>query len=1082
MLGAVLLALGATAPWTNILATELLGPSGVSFALGRSPDDVAIADFDADGAPDLAVTNIADGTVSILLGDGAGGFSRAQDVAVGASPESLAAADLDGDGAPDLITANRDDNSVSVARGRGDGRFHPATEILGVGAAPIDLAVADLDADGALDLVIVLRDADALRVLLGDGSGGLGAPRLIGGLGPLPISVAAGDFDADGSVDLAVANVQGDSVSILIGDGTGGFSAPVSLPVGSFPVFVAAGDLDADGDSDLAVLNGFDSTVTILLGLGDGDFVRQVPDLDAGLFPIAGAIGDLDDDGRPDLVTVNFDGGSSSVLLADGLGGFVRRCRSVENDTCRETSASSPRSVALGDLNRDGALDLAIPSQVGDSVTILFGDGLGGLVNAPEVAVGRAPQAVVARDFNGDGAADLAVASTIGDSVSVLLSDRLGRLAPGPDLTETFEGPVALAAGDFNHDARADLAVANVDATTAHVSILLGDGSGAFERVQDLTLQRNLPSSLSLGDFDGDGNADLIVMHSTRFLLQGNRASILLGQGDGTFVSGATLAIRDDAGDAGVGDLDSDGDLDLAVTNFASQSLRIFLGGGDGNFVRLTPDIALGDSPASIVVHDLDGDGVLDLAVPLFDQGRVVTLLGIGDGTFERLAQDLEVGDGPHAAAIADFNADGLPDLAVSHSLSDSVGLLLGHGDGSFARASDLTTEDEPLGIAVADFDADGAPDLAVANHLDDSISAFFNRLDERADLDGSNRIDGFDIAAIGRLKGIAAGEAGYRRTADVDLNGVIDGDDLGLVARRFGEVNRDASPLRATLEDVVPSGPDTVTLQPLAAEGDLLRIRILVDDSDDAASAADFAVTMEPQDAEAGQVLELVGYDPGPYFGGGVGQIMSVDARTAGRALISALRFPTRDLAGAGPQPLMDLIFRAHRTGTARLAFAPFRRATPTLLYVDGCPDSTGCEVEGVAFAPAPLTVRVDDSAGGPPGRKMGLSPARLDFGEVPAGETARRTLRLSNFGFSELEVTAVASTLPEFTTYFPCDSTIQVPACSGISIPAFGFVELPVLFAPDSSGLFSGELRIDSNDPVRPTITVPVLGTCAP
>ncbi len=1074
----LLIALGAAALQTSVRAAELLGPSGVSFPVGRSPDDVAIADFDADGAPDLAVTSMAAGMVSILLGDGDGGFTRVQDVAAGASPDAVAAADLDGDGIPDLVAANRDGNSVSVALGRGDGRFDPATEIPGVGAAPVDLAVADLDADGVRDLAVVIRDANAVSVLLGDGSGGFGAPILIGGVGPLPISVEEDDFDRDGAVDLAVANVQGDSVSVLLGNGAGGFSAPVHLPVGSFPVFVTSSDFNVDGSVDLAVLNASGNSVSILLGGGDGTFVRQMPDIDVGLFPIASVAGDLDADGAADLVIMNFDSQSVSVLLGDGLGGFVRRCRSTQDGACQEVSASSPRSVALGDLDLDGAPDLAVASQAGDSVAILFGDGLGGLSGAPELAVGQAPEAIVARDFSGDGTADLAVTNDVGDSVTVLLGDGIGGFALGPDIGAVFEGPVALVAEDFDHDGDVDLAVTNYEATVAHVSVLLGDGAGSFARGQDITLQRNLPAGLTAGDFDGDGNIDLVVVHATRFLLQGNRASVLLGVGDGTFAAHTTLALRDETGVAGAGDFDGDGDLDLAVTNRFSQTLRVFLGEGDGNFLRLTPDITLGDTPTSLVVRDLDGDGHLDLAIPLFGEGTVASLLGVGDGSFDRQMPDLEIGNGPTGVAADDFNADGLPDLAVSQSLSNSIGLLIGRGDGRFVRTADLTTRREPVSLAVADLDADGAPDLAVANRLDDSVSALFNQLARRADLNGSNRVDGFDVAIIGRLMGTTSAGAAYRRSADVDLNGVIDGEDLCLAAGRFGALNRAASPLRATLEDPVPPDPDTVTLQEVAAEGDLLRVRVLVNDSDDAATAADFAVTFEPDDAAAGQVVELVGYDPGTYLAGGAGQVMSVDARTAGRALISALRFPTRDLVGAGPQPLMDLIFRARRTGTARLAFAPFRRATPTLLFVDGCPDSTGCEVGGVVFAPAALTVRVDDSAGGPPGRKIGLSPALLDFGEVTIGETARRTLRLSNFGFSDLQVSAVTSTLPEFTTFFACDTAITVQPCSGISVPAFGFVELPVVFAPTRTGAFSGELRIESDDPDRPSVRVLVLG----
>jgi hypothetical protein len=458
---------------------------------------------------------------------------------------------------------------------------------------------------------------------------------------------------------------------------------------------------------------------------------------------------------------------------------------------------------------------------------------------------------------------------------------------------------------------------------------------------------------------------------------------------------------------------------------------------------RLTLVERLGDEVLRWVVACLACCSVLPsvLAVELFGPARV----------------EVTVGSFPNAVIVADLNGDGIPDLAVGNASGGSVSILLGDGLGGFSSTPEIGVGRGPRSVAVGEFNGDGAADLAVANAWSDSVSILFNQLSERTDLNGSNRIDGFDVAAISRLAGRGSGDPGYRRNADVDLNGTIEGDDLALVASRFGELRKKASPLRVMLENPLPADPTTITLQQVVSEGDLLTVAILVNDEVHSVAAADFAVTFEPTDEQPnqvlGQVLEVAGFEPGSYLAGSVGQIYVVDSATPGRVEVGVSRLPARDQTGSGEQPLINLFFRAKREGDAEFDFTPFRRGQPTLL------DAADQEVSGVRFLGG-VDVRVDTVTEGPPGQKIGFSPGLLNFSQVDVGATSRKTLRISNFGFSELTVVDVASSLPEFTSFF----------VSSFTVPPFGFVELTVEFSPASPGMLSGDLVIESDDPQQP------------
>jgi|GEM_PF-1257952 len=340
----------------------------VTFGFGDGPIALAVGDLDGDGsADDLAVANYLSNTVSVLLGDGSGGFFAPNTFAVGGTPNSLIIGDLDGDGsADDLAIANYFDNNLSVLLGDGSGGFSAPTTVA-VGNTPNSVTVGDLDGDGSADdLAIPNLLYNTVSVILGDGSGGFSAPTTFG-VGGIPTSVAIGDLDGDGSADdLAVTNSLDGTISVLLGDGSGGFSAQTTFAVGANPNSVAIGDLDDDGSvDDIAVANSGDSTASVLLEDGSGSFLPQTT-LAVGTNPHSVAIADLEGDGSADDIAVtNPVEGNVSVLLGDGSGSFSAQTTF--------SVGANPRPLAVGDLDGDGELDdLAVANLADYSVSVLI--------------------------------------------------------------------------------------------------------------------------------------------------------------------------------------------------------------------------------------------------------------------------------------------------------------------------------------------------------------------------------------------------------------------------------------------------------------------------------------------------------------------------------------------------------------------------------------------------------------------------------------------------------------------------------------------------------------------------------------
>lgn len=349
--------------------------------VGKAPGFIAIADVNHDGKPDLIAANTADETLSILLGDGKGHFSPApgSPFSCGKSPNDIAVADMNHDGNPDLVIANTETPLITVLLGDGKGGFKPAARSpFSAASRPHvhGVAVADFNGDGKPDVVTDSWGNNQILMLLGDGAGNLAGPGRAFNTGRRPYQrVRSADFNQDGNPDVVTTNLDDNTVSILLGDGHGGLhdSQGSPFPAGEAPWAAVIDDVNHDGKLDLVILpyepdvkDPRQTGITVLLGDGKGGFSGGSFSKTGGSpLPLTGCRGparvatsDFNGDSFRDIAVLCAQNNKLLLYLGSKNGAF---------SVAMEDIQTGWSGLAVADLNGDGKDDIVVSNGSEDN-------------------------------------------------------------------------------------------------------------------------------------------------------------------------------------------------------------------------------------------------------------------------------------------------------------------------------------------------------------------------------------------------------------------------------------------------------------------------------------------------------------------------------------------------------------------------------------------------------------------------------------------------------------------------------------------------------------------------------------------
>ncbi|MCU0425362.1 MAG: FG-GAP-like repeat-containing protein [Candidatus Kapabacteria bacterium] len=703
----------------------------VSVGSGASAKAVAVADFNADGQLDIAVTYFGDTKIDVYSRDNLGVFYTLSTIPVAIQTNFLTSGDFDNDGDIDLFATNNGGFST-VFFNNGQGNFPSNSTIMGASIPNEMIFPVDINGDGNLDIVYHNGNIEAL---INNGSGSFNPATLIAN-GFSFISMAVGNFDNDPRPDI----FTNDNTKFQVFRNNGSFSfspLPQTISAGYYGATApeSIGDFDNDGDVDILALrfNGAANDFVALLKNGIQPTLTTLsPPRNAVSAPNASSISLT--------YSQSMTTATASVPVLNIWGGFsgykTGGTRSVAGSTVTANvggfrageqvwvTANPAQSGVVGSVGVS-----ARPNVYG--FTAKAGVGPGTFVLSSQPITSGVPFTTVSGDIDADGDLDIVACSPSG--VEILLND--GKAAFTTAVGSPYAvgtGPIVL--GDVDNDGDIDIVLA-ISGPPGQILVLKNNGSGSFTP-QAAIFTGGAYSVPNLCDFDGDGDLDLVTANNSN-----DTFSWYTNDSSGNFTLITTIGTGGTVPNGlAVGDVDNDGDIDVVVANtgVGSNNLALMLNtgaSGSGLFILqniATPEVT---QPCIVALGDVNNDGSLDIAT-VGQANQLTVRLNNGLGGFSTVASGAPysvpfLNNPSYPLMLADVDGDGDLDIGTTfYNGSGTVTVLLNNGAGNFgasALGSPFPAGSNPYAIATGDIDGDGDIDMVVGSQNTTRVTVLLN-------------------------------------------------------------------------------------------------------------------------------------------------------------------------------------------------------------------------------------------------------------------------------------------------------------------------------------------------------------------